>query len=111
MTLTIYKETTWRKRLTVRTTAGALYPLSATTLDFVVSKRTTSAALVTLTNGSGITLADQSASPGIAEIQILAPQVADLDPGAYVFAVGATTGGVRQLVIPPTRLMIRDTPG
>ena len=112
MTLAIYKETTWRKRLTVRdTTTGALYNLTSATLDVIISKRTTDPALITLSPGSGITLANQSTNPGEADLEILPAQIAALEPGAYVFAVGVTVGATRQLVIKPQRIMLYDTPG
>lgn len=111
MTLTIYKETVWRRRLTVRDVDGVPYALTSTTLDVIVSKRSTSTALITLAPGSGITLLDQGTNPGQADIEITPAQTAALEPGAYVIAVGATTGGKRTLAVTPQRLFLQDTPG
>lgn len=111
MTLTIYKETTWQRRLTVRDAAGDPFPLDTTTLDVLISKHSPGPAVVTLAPGSGITLADQLTEPGVALIEILPILVSPLALGAYVIAIGGTRGSVRQIIMEPMRIMLRDPPG
>ncbi len=103
----VYQNTTWQRTLTVRNAAGALYPLDDATLDVVISRRTTNVALITLTEGDGITTADQGASPGVAAIVLTPEKIATLDPGSYVIVVGATIDGARQVIVAPQRLSVR----
>ncbi len=111
MTLIIYKETTWTRRISIVDADAEPFDLTDTTLDAIISKHTTDAALITLAPGDGITLRDQGLYPGQADIEVLPADVAELDPGNYVIAVGATTGDVRVLALRPTRIVILDTPG
>ena len=105
--MTLYRNTTWRRRLTVRNVAGALHPLTDTTLDVVISLHVSSAPLITLTAGSGITIADQGTLPGVADLEIEPAMLDSLADGNYVFAVGGTVAGERQYIVHPQRITVR----
>lgn len=113
-TLTIYKDRSWRRILTVRDQAGDAVSLTGATITVRVKPRTTSPDPPTLelTIGAGITLLTQSgATLGQAQLDLSPSDTAGIDAGLYVLDGQVVLSGdpfVHEAV-PPVHIPIHDT--
>ena len=70
---------------------GAAINITGYTIRMAISNQVTGAVVLTLTNGSGITLT--SPTTGLATYQITGTQTASIQVGTYYYGIKATSSG------------------
>lgn len=112
MSLTIYKGVTWKKTLTVTDQTGARVDLTGAAIAVRAKKHTSdpNPPVFDLEVGSGVTLRAQSGGTlGQADVQLDGTASAAIPADNYVINVVVTPSGqLPQVVVPPTKLPIRD---
>ncbi len=105
MSFVIYREVDWNRRLVIVDEDTDLpADLTGLTIEVTLKRRSTEAALITLTVGDGITLCDQTGDTlGMADLLIAGADSVDLEAANHVIAVLIDD----QVVIPPTKLPVR----
>lgn len=101
----LYKGIEWRRRITVVDAAGAAVDLTGKAIKLQLRRRTTEAALIERTVGSGITLLTQSgATLGQADAVIAANLTTGLEVAGHVYNVLIDD----QVALGPTKLAVRS---
>jgi hypothetical protein len=103
---TLYKGVEWRRVITVtEEDTGDAVDLTGLDIVLTLKRRGSEAALVTVTDGDGITLQTQSGDTvGMANIVIEASATLGLESAAHQISVLVDD----QVVVPPFKVQVRD---
>lgn len=106
MAFQLFKGIAWTRRLTVTDEAtGGRIDLTGRTVQLTLKRRSSEAALITLSEGDGIELLAQTGdTEGQADVTITGDQSGGLEAANHVIAV-LVDGRV---VVPPLKLPVRD---